>query len=50
MQGESAATSGYDNAAVAQPADDDLSEADSDALACLTTSTSVDPSNAHLAK
>jgi hypothetical protein len=42
MQGESAATSGYDNADVAQPADDDLAEADIDAFANLETSTEVD--------
>jgi hypothetical protein len=41
MQGESAATSCYSNAAVAQPADDDLAEAAIDASANLATATAV---------
>jgi hypothetical protein len=42
MQGESAATSGYANAAVAQPADDDLVEGSIDSFANLATATAVD--------
>jgi predicted RecB family nuclease len=42
MQGETAAASGYANAGVAQPADDDLAEADIDAFSNLATATSVD--------
>jgi hypothetical protein len=41
MQGESAATSYYANAAVAQP-EDDLAEAAIDAFANLATATAVD--------
>jgi hypothetical protein len=41
MQGESAATSGYANAAVAQP-DEDLAEASIDAFANLASATAVD--------
>jgi hypothetical protein len=57
MQGESAATSGYENAAVAQP-DEDLDEADIDAFSTLASATAVDcaivvkltEANARLAK
>jgi hypothetical protein len=42
MQGDSAATFGYVNAAVAQLADDDLVEAAIDAFSNLATATSVD--------
>jgi hypothetical protein len=42
MQGETAAASRYANAAVAQPADDDLSGADINAFANLATATAVD--------
>jgi hypothetical protein len=42
IQGESAATSEYANAAVAQPADDDLAEVASDAFTNLARDTSVD--------
>jgi hypothetical protein len=42
MQGETAATYGYANAAVAKPADNDLVGAAIDAFANLVTSTSVD--------
>jgi glycosylphosphatidylinositol transamidase (GPIT) subunit GPI8 len=42
MQGETVAASGYDNAAVAQPADADIAEAVIDAFANLATVTSVD--------
>jgi hypothetical protein len=42
MQSESAATSGCINADVAQPADNDLSEAATYAFANLAKSTSVD--------
>jgi hypothetical protein len=42
MQGETAATYGYANAAVAQPVDDDLYEAAIDAFANLATPTAVD--------
>jgi hypothetical protein len=43
MQGESAATSGYANAAVAQP-DEDLAEAAIDAFANLASATAIDRS------
>jgi hypothetical protein len=42
IQGVSAATSGYDNADVEQPADDDLTEASIDEFTNLATATSVD--------
>jgi hypothetical protein len=42
MQGEIAAVSGYANASVAQPADDDLSGAAIDAFANLAIVTAVD--------
>jgi hypothetical protein len=44
MQDESVATSGYANAAVSQPVDDDLAEAAIDAFATLEPATSVDRS------
>jgi phage shock protein A len=42
IQGETSASSRYDNAAVAQPADDDLARAAIDAFANLSTATAVD--------
>jgi hypothetical protein len=41
MQGETAAASGYANADVAQPADDDLAEADIDGFFNLARATSM---------
>jgi hypothetical protein len=42
MQGETAAASGYANAAVAQSSDDDIAGAAIDAFANLATATTVD--------
>jgi hypothetical protein len=42
MQGETAAASGYANAAVSQPSDDDLAGAAIDAFSNLSTATVVD--------
>jgi hypothetical protein len=42
IQGEPATTSGYTNATIAQPSDDDLAEASIDTFSSLATATSVD--------